>query len=194
MVSQIELVGEDAGLGSTPVKLHLGCGSKVIDGFVHIDILDLPHLDYRGRVDDLRLIKSGSVDLIYASHLLEHFGKHEVSGVLKEWARVLKPGGVLRIAVPDLGACAKLYCDGVPLDTIFGLIYGGQRDEYDYHKSGFDEARLTSFLKEAGFREVRKWDWRTTEHAHIDDYSQAYLPHMDKKNGRLVSLNLEGVK
>jgi hypothetical protein len=64
----------------------------------------------------------------------------------------------------------------------------------------FDEPLLTEMLRAAGIREVRPWDWRGTGHAHIDDYSQvqlphqAQLPHMDKKNGRLMSLNLEGIK
>ena len=47
---------------------------------------------------------------------------------------------------------------------------------------------------DTGFSEVRPWDWRTTEHGALDDYSQAYLPHLDKENGMLVSLNLEAVK
>ena len=47
---------------------------------------------------------------------------------------------------------------------------------------------------DTGFSEVRPWGWRTTEHADLDDYSQAYLPHLHKENGMLVSLNLEAVK
>jgi hypothetical protein len=49
-------------------------------------------------------------------------------------------------------------------------------------------------LLQAGFSEVRRWDWRNTEHSEVDDYSQAHLPHMDKENGRLMSLNLEAIK
>ena len=79
------------------------------------------------------------------------------------------------------------------LEDVRGLMIGGQRDQYDYHGNVFDEADLTRMLMEAGFTSSRRWDWRTTEHAHIDDYSQAYLPHMDKENGTLVSLNMEGV-
>jgi hypothetical protein len=49
-------------------------------------------------------------------------------------------------------------------------------------------------LESAGFTDVRRYDWRETEHAHIDDYSQAYIPHMDKENGILISLNVECAK
>lgn len=138
-----------------------------------------------------------TVSLIYASHVLEHFGRFQYTSVLAEWCRVLKPGGVLRLAVPDFAACAAIYyeqglADG--LSGVVGLISGGQRGEYDYHKMIFDEPFLRDALLTIGFREVRRWDWRTTEHRDVDDYSQAYLPHLHKDDGRLMSLNLEAVK
>jgi len=77
---------------------------------------------------------------------------------------------------------------------LVGLVCGGQRNCVDFHKAIFDEPFLSGLLKSAGFRAVRKWDWRQTEHASIDDYSQAYIPHLDKERGELMSLNLEGVK
>lgn len=178
-------------------KLHLGCGPKNIPGFYHVDALDYAHVDHRGPVDDLAFIPDGSVKLIYACHLLEHFGRREYLAVLAEWFRVLAPGGVLRLAVPDFAACARLYTEGrLPngIESIRGLICGGQKDQYDFHKIIFDEDQLTIDLHKLGFSAVHHWDWQATEHADIDDYSQSYLPHMDKTNGTLVSLNLEAVK
>jgi predicted SAM-dependent methyltransferase len=178
-------------------KLHIGCGKVFIPGFFHVDVTAYDHVNHCGPVDRLDFLADDSVDLIYASHVLEHFGRHEVEGVLTEWRRVLRPGGILRLAVPDFAAVTEIYLkeglkDGA--SGLVGLACGGQRDDYDYHKMIFDEPLLTRFLKKVGFREVRRWDWRQTEHAHIDDYSQAYLPHMDKENGRLMSLNLEALK
>lgn len=175
-------------------KLHLGCGPKHLDGYFHIDALDYAHVDHIGPVDDLGFIKDAQVEHIYACHLLEHFGRTKHAKVLREWRRVLKPGGTLRIAVPDFEACAKLYVAGKldnGLETIRGLLMGGQKDEYDYHYVAFDKATLSRTLLDVGFSSVSEWDWRTTDHADMDDYSQAYLPHMDKENGVLVSLNLE---
>jgi predicted SAM-dependent methyltransferase len=179
------------------MRLHLGCGQRYIPGFFHVDVSPAPHVDRVGKVEDLGFLPAESVELIYASHVLEHFGRHEYPGVLAEWYRVLRPGGLLRLAVPDFEACARLYCEGrlpAGLSEIVGLISGGQRDAYDVHKMVFDERSLNSALRSIGFREVRRWDWRTTGHADVDDYSQAYLPHMDKEHGTLVSLNLEALK
>ena len=179
------------------MKLHLGCGPRFIPGFIHVDLAPLKHVDHVGPVEDLHWVADDSVDLIYASHVLEHFPRAATLDVLREWRRVLRPGGTLRLAVPDFAACAKIYheqglADG--LSGVIGLVSGGQRDAYDFHKTIFDEQFLTRLLRQAEFSEVRRWDWRETEHAAIDDFSQAYLPHLDKENGLLMSLNLEAIK
>ena len=92
--------------------------------------------------------------------------------------------------------CGLYYEKGLEdgLSGLIGLISGGQRDEYDFHKMIFDEPFLTAALLRAGFKSTRRWDWRKTNHVDFDDYSQAYIPHMDKENGRLMSLNLEAIK
>jgi hypothetical protein len=60
----------------------------------------------------------------------------------------------------------------------------------------FDFATFRAGLEQAGFRDVRRYDWREADvgQAGIDDFSQAYLPHMDKENGRLMMLNVEAVR
>ncbi len=182
---------------ATPLRLHVGCGKRVIPGFTHVDIQDYPHVDYVAKVENLDFAEDGTADLIYASHVLEHFGRAEFLDVLREWHRVLKVGGVLRLSVPDFRACAKIYYergleDG--LSGLMGLICGGQRDDYDFHKMIFDEPFLTTALYEVGFWTVRPWDWKSTDHAEIDDFSQAYIPHLDKEHGLQMSLNLEAQK
>lgn len=178
-------------------RLHLGCGDKWLPGFFHIDIANAPHVDYCGGVDALHFIPDNTVELIYACHVLEHFGRHEVVAVLCEWHRVLASGGVLRLAVPDFGAVVAEYGDRGLADGyngLMGLVCGGQRTPHDCHRAIFDLPYLTRLLRQARFAQITPWDWRTTEHAHVDDYSQAYLPHMDKDHGRLMSLNLEATK
>lgn len=176
------------------LKLHLGCGTRYIPGFVHVDLVDLPHVDYKIDCKDLSIFKTESVDLIYACHLLEHFNRHEVENVLQEWYRVLIKGGILRISVPDFEKITLVYNKTKNVDLILGLVVGGQDYAYNFHNMIFDFDSLSNLLKKVNFTEVRRYDWRKTEHAHIDDYSQAYIPHLDKEKGILMSLNVEAIK
>lgn len=178
------------------MKLHLGCGWRNFgQDWIHIDGGNYDHLDYQ---DITKLpFENNSVDLIYASHVLEYFDRVEVVSILQEWARTLKPGAILRLAVPDFEAMAKLYVQGeCSLSNIVGPLYGrmSMGQQTIYHRTTYDFTELENLLKSSKFREVRKYDWRQTEHAGFDDHSQAYLPHMDKENGTLISLNIEAVK
>ena len=75
-----------------------------------------------------------------------------------------------------------------------GLLIGGQKTKFDFHKMIFDKKYLSSILIKNGFSDIQEWNWRKVDHGHIDDYSQAYLPHMDKDDGLLMSLNIEAKK
>jgi len=176
------------------MKLHLGCGSRYIPGFTHVDIHPADHIDLVCGVDRLPAIADGAAELVYACHVLEHFHRRDTRRVLQEWYRVLKWGGTLRIAVPDLPALFELYIhDKVELSSVIGPLYGRQDDLYNVHYTGFDFKTIWNDLDSVGFRDVRKYDWRTTEHADVDDYSRSYYPHMDF-NGKLLSLNVEAKK
>lgn len=179
-------------------QLHLGCGQRFIKGFFHIDAIDHPHVDVVGPVEDLPYIPDNSAELIYACSVLEHFSRHQYHAVLAEWHRVLKPNGILRLSVPSFEAAVSLYTDNPDyrgdIERIFCVILGGQRDRFDYHNMVFDEALLRRCLLNAGFADCRLWDWQSTHHAHVDDYSQAYIPHMDKAAGIHMALNMEAVK
>jgi predicted SAM-dependent methyltransferase len=176
------------------MKLHLGCGKRYIPGFIHIDAVDYPHVDHVATIDNLSFIQDGTVDLIYNCHVLEHFKRRDVDRVLAEWFRVLKPRGVLRVSVPDFAALCEIYQRYQKLDLVVGALFGRQDYLYNIHYNVFDFPALSEQLERAGFTDVHRYDWRETEHASIDDYSQAYIPHMDKENGMLISLNVECAK
>ena len=178
------------------MKINMGCGWRNFgDDWIHIDGGDYDHLDY---TDITKLeLKDESVDLIYASHVIEYFNQEEVKEVLSEWRRVLSPGGTLRVAVPDFSSMSWLYQQGkVKLSEILGPLYGKMTmgDSFIYHKTVYDYATLASLLSGCGFRDVAEYDWRETDHADHDDHSQAYISHMDKDNGVLISLNVEAKK
>jgi len=175
------------------MKLHVGCGNKYFDGWTNLDI-DSDSADICGDARELVEIDDNSCEIIYASHILEHFSRHEYESVLSIWHRKLTKGGTLRISVPDFEAVAKIYAETGDILPLVGLVSGGQRNQFDYHCMIFDEKMLTDCLLKIGFGKVRHWNWRDADHANVDDYSQAYIPHMDKENGTLMSLNIEAVK
>jgi len=176
------------------MKLHLGCGERYLEGFVHIDLAKYDHIDYEMPVNNLEIFPENSIDVIYASHVIEYFDREEVKSVLEEWNRVLKENGVLRLAVPNFPQLIKVYETSGDLSKILGPLYGKWRIDKEniYHRTVYDEKSLTIILEETGFRNIRKWDWKTVFNDYdFDDHSQAYFPHMDKENGIHVSLNLE---
>lgn len=181
-------------------KVHLGCWHRFIPGFVHVDLCDFEHIDYKSTVDALPFFPDGSVDLLYASHVFEYFDAVQAPLVLKEWKRVLKKGGVIRLAVPNFPALAKVYEMTGDISRVRGPLYGRmniatQNGDYVlYHKTVYDEISLSKLLSDHGFVDVRFWNWRETEHADVDDHSQAYFPHMKKDDGLLISLNIEATK
>ncbi len=176
------------------ILLHLGCGKRYIPEFIHVDARSFPHVDYVTSADKLGMFKDNSADLIYACHLLEHFKRNQVEGVLSEWRRVLKPEGILRLAVPDFESLVKVYGKYKDLALVMGPVHGRQDYPDNIHYISFDFAYLKKLLTKAGFKKIRRYDWRKTIHKDYDDYSQAYIPHMDKERGILISLNVEAVK
>lgn len=180
------------------IKINMGCGWRNFGSdWIHVDAGDYDHLDYKTGVIDLSQFKKESVDLVYASHVIEYFDRNEVTEVLLEWKRILKPGATLRLAVPNFAILSRLYLEGkVKLGNILGPLYGRMEmdGKYIYHKTTYDYESLAILLDSLGFEDIRLYDWRETEHANFDDHSQAYFPHMDKENGTLISLNMECIK
>lgn len=140
---------------SARLDLHLGCGQKIWPGFVNVD-------QYAARADvrcdcTALTFETGSVDSLYAIHLLEHLHRGDADVALKDWARVLKPGGVLVLELPCLNKIAQLLVDGEPdiRMTVLGL-YGDPRDPAPamLHKWGWSREELTQALTQVGLEQV----------------------------------------
>ena len=174
----------------------MGCGWRNFGKeWIHVDGGDYDHLDHSDIF--LSLYDDNFVELIYSSHLISYFNADEIEKLLSSWNRVLKSNGILRISVPDFKVIADLYSNGkYSLDYFLGPLYGKMTMGNDiiYHKIVYDWLSLKNLLEKGNFREVVKYDWKDVEHSGSDDFSQAYLPHMDKVNGTLLSLNVECIK
>jgi predicted SAM-dependent methyltransferase len=143
-------------------KIQLGSGDSPLAGFVNVDILpSASGVDVIADISKRLPIADHSVDMIYASHVLEHFPTAEVPGLLREWRRVLRDGGELLVSVPDLDTIARVLLERPgwftpPHDPWLGALYGGQKDAYDFHKTGFTDVWLTYLLDQSGFGDTSR--------------------------------------
>jgi predicted SAM-dependent methyltransferase len=142
-------------------KLHIG-GQVRTEGWEVLDANPGPSVDHVGNAADLGRFDDATFDQLYASHVLEHFDYlNELVNVLKEWMRVLKPGGLLHVSVPDLDVLAKLFVDREALTmkdrfAVMRMIFGGHVDKHDYHLVGLNQEFLADVLRIAGFTELRR--------------------------------------
>lgn len=152
------------------MKLNLGEGNFPLSGYVGIDRKN------GGEVYPL-LYPDSSVAEVRASHVLEHFSHRQVQDVIDDWVRVLEPGGVLKIAVPDFARIVQWYQERRKDKPLQGYLVGGQVDDNDYHKSVFDAMHLTACLQRAGLSDIKPWRSDIEDNASWE-----------------VSLNLQGTK
>ena len=94
---------------SKEIQINLGCGEKIIPGFINVDVNYYKHIDFVSDVKDLHFFNDNYADLLYSSHTLEYFDRLQVNEALTEWNRVLKRGGILRISVPDFKSIVEVY-------------------------------------------------------------------------------------
>lgn len=145
----------------TPRKLHIG-GTIRTPGWEILDANPGPHVDHVCNANDLSRFAENTFGELYASHVVEHFDYiEELPDTLKEWNRVLLPGGKIFLSVPDLEILATLFLDKNKLNLeerffVMRMIYGGHVDEYDYHYAGLNEEFFTTFLAGAGYINIRR--------------------------------------
>lgn len=183
------------------LKLHLGCGSRKLHGYINIDIREESQPDVVMDITKISKRYFECVDVIYSSHVLEHLprkpfkmSEKTYKEVLLDWNKALKVGGQIRISVPDIAAVAQYIVETGQIGPVQSFLWGGAKHDYDFHYHGWTFESLKADLIEAGFEDVERYDWKATDHFFVDDYSQSYIPHMNKTTGRLMSLNVQAYK
>ena len=91
------------------VLLNLGCGNSYHSDWVNLDLLPQSPEVTQADISKGIPYPNASVDVVYHSHLLEHLNRPDSKQLIADCFRVLKPGGTLRVAVPDLEQIAKQY-------------------------------------------------------------------------------------
>ena len=151
------------------IRLNLGCGDKILPGYVNVDVAPSRAGRPPDVLCDLRSLKpfeDTSADEVLAVHVVEHFWRWEVVGVLREWARVLKPGASMILECPNLqSACEEFLRDpeafsgpGPEGQRTMWVFYGDPRwqDPLMVHRWGYTPRSLAAVMAEAGLVEIRQ--------------------------------------
>ena len=148
------------------LMLHLGCGTIRLDAWVNID-LETPQADIHLDITRGLPFAAGSARRIYHEHVMEHITVDEGIACLKDWFRLLEPGGVLRIATPDLGYVVERYSGSDWRDQEWLRLpdYAFIRTRGEMlntsmrwwgHQYLYDEEELRRRMTDAGFDAVRR--------------------------------------
>jgi predicted SAM-dependent methyltransferase len=143
-------------------RLHIGCGSSGIGGWTNIDCRETDTTDLVMNAWELIGIPHSSVEYIYARHMLEHLSPFDADRTLAEWWRVLSPGGIVHLVVPNIQYHAKqllvMARDGSDEHEAHALagFYGWQREKHgggqeDAHRWGYTPISLARLLTEKDF-------------------------------------------
>ena len=179
------------------IKLNLGCASRLLEGYINVDMDSLEQLEKRYPTVDMtasRKLKflqadvldlplpAESVDEIRADALVEHLSFLEESRFFYEMKRLLKPGGILKFAVPDFEDLARKWLDAqdewkdffrndeeaIKQEHWFGQysysadnrwgylmagIFGPQNGEGQFHKNAYTESKIRAICKKIDFHD-----------------------------------------
>jgi SAM-dependent methyltransferase len=159
------------------VVLHVGCGSAEDQGLherfsgpewheVRLDVDPGVEPDVVASITDMSPVPEASVDAVYSHHNIEHIFAHEVARAMSEFFRVLRPGGEVLLATPDLQNVARTIASGRLEDSLYrsgsgnvsalDIVYGLRSEiadgrEYMAHRTGFTRGTLARKLGAAGF-------------------------------------------
>jgi predicted SAM-dependent methyltransferase len=164
------------------IMLNVGCGTDYKEGWINIDNNsdnNIEKLDLNWDLRNPLPFADNSVDFIFNEHFIEHLSVEDGIRANQDFLRVLKPGGVLRIATPDLKVTIDKYIN-VPVDEDdalkkFGLNFIQTRAErinigfrWWGHKWIYDWEELERRLKEAGCSKIKRVNLRKSRHKDLN--------------------------
>lgn len=152
----------------SPLLIHPGSQNAHKAGWVNIDLAGYP-VELRWNLVRSLPFAAGKTDAVFHEHLLEHFSLTEGLVLAQDWHRVLKPGGVLRIGVPDAGAYMSSYSEpgGETLRTLrpeaaTRLLAVSALFYWPHHLTMYDFETLQLLLTAAGFEQIERREFGDT--------------------------------
>lgn len=152
-----------------PVRLNLGCGDKILAGYVNVDVVASragKHPDVLCDLHDLSVFPDNHADEIMAIHVVEHFWRWEVEDILREWVRVLKPGGRMILECPNLASACEEFLknpdvysrEGKEGQRTMWVFYGDPswKDPYMIHRWGYTPNSLKGLMEVVGLSDVKQ--------------------------------------
>lgn len=139
-----------------PRRINLGCGTDAREGYLNIDINAFNMPDLVADVRALDFLPGGYYEEVLAQDVLEHLPRMHTLQALRQWNRLLRMGGVLRLRVPDVLAVADMLRDPgqqepSQQEALIQLLFGTQAYEGDFHCTSFTAVLLRHYLARAGF-------------------------------------------
>lgn len=149
------------------LKLHVGCASKRLNGYINIDSRQTEATDHVCDAGAITIAAPGSVAEIYSRHMLEHLDPNDALATLTHWHALLAPAGMLHVIVPDITFHARqllgLERSSLADQNLHAFAgFWGWRDEArggsreDAHRWGYTEQSLMSLLIDIGFTDVQR--------------------------------------
>jgi predicted SAM-dependent methyltransferase len=150
-------------INDEPLKLHLGCGEKYLEGYVNIDFPDAEQRVIKTRADIFSSMKDlsypeNSVDEIRSHHLFEHFSRAEALKLLVRWRTWLKPNGLLIIETPDFSMSASFFLLAHSRRRKYQLsrhMLGSEEAGWATHKDFWDKEKFSYVFKQLGFKDIK---------------------------------------